>query len=95
MFVGLCKFGVELAGASSLKDKRHFIQRAKQKSLDRFKVFLSEVEALDQPEKAVLGLALAGSDEHFLRSVIHKLLAFLEESEGVRISEEAIEVFQW
>jgi len=95
MFVGLCKFAVELAGASSLKEKRNFLQRAKQKSFDRFKVHLSEVEDLDLRERAVLGFALAGPDENSLRTVIHKLLAFLEESEGVRISEEAVEVFQW
>jgi len=93
MIVGVCKFRINLPENQSLKEKRSFLQRVKDKIFARFKIALSEVDDLELRQSTVLGLALTGNDENQIRSILHKLLSFVEESEGVRIEEEQVEVF--
>jgi uncharacterized protein YlxP (DUF503 family) len=93
MIVGVCKFRIHLSEIQSLKEKRSFLQRVKDKVFARFKIALSEVGDLDLRQSTVLGFALTGNDENQIRSIIHKFLSFIEEREGARIEEEQIEVF--
>jgi uncharacterized protein YlxP (DUF503 family) len=94
LIVGICKFRLDLSENHSLKEKRSALQRIKHKGMDRFKIHLSEVEDQDLWNSAVLGFATVASDENHVRDLIHKLLSFLEESEGLRIAEEKIEVLE-
>ena len=94
MIVGICKLRLDLSENQSPKEKRSALQRIKQKGFDRFKIHLAEVEDQDRLNTGVLGFATVGNDENYIRDLIHKLLAFIEESEGLRIAEEKIEVFE-
>ncbi|MFO1520108.1 MAG: DUF503 domain-containing protein [bacterium] len=95
MIVGICKLRLDLPHLHSLKEKRQLLQRIKQKGMDRFKILIAEVEDQDLWQSAVLGLALVAGDENFVRDRIQKILSFIEESEGLRIGDESIEVFHY
>jgi len=95
LIVGICKLRLDLPDLQSLKEKRSVLQRIKHKGMDRFKVWLAEVEDQDLHQTAVLGFATVASDENFLRDLIHKVLSHIEEGEGVRIAEERIEVMHF
>ncbi len=91
MFVALCHFSVDSSAFPQSKDQAHFIQRIRDKVFARFKLLLSEVGSGDE---IVLAAALVNRDEHYLRSFFGKILEFIEESEGVRIVSEQLEIIQ-
>ncbi len=61
----------------------------------KFKIPIVEVEDQDLWQKAVLGFAVVGGDQNHIRSVIDKLVAFIEESEGVRFSDEEMDLLHY
>jgi uncharacterized protein YlxP (DUF503 family) len=95
MIVGICKVSLYLPENHSLKEKRRLLQRIKQKSMSKFKVMIAEVGDQDLWQKAELGFAVVGSQENLIRSLIDKCIAFIEESEGIRASDEEIEVIRY
>ncbi len=95
MIVGICKLKLDLSGNSSSKEKSHLLSRIKQKAFSKFKIPVSEVEEHESLEKAVIGFALAGKDENYIRSVFDKMLNFIEESEGIRFLDERMEIIDY
>lgn len=85
MFIAVCQFSL-----GSLSQSR-LIQRIKDKVFAKFK--LSLVEVGDEGE-ALLAVALIGKDENYLRSICAKLVSFIEESEGLRVEDEQLELIQ-
>ena len=92
MIVGICKLQLDLSGNCSPKEKGRLLARIKQKGLANFKINIAEVEEHEATSVAVLGFALAGSNENFIRSIFDKMINFFEESEGVRFEGERIEI---
>jgi len=84
MFIAVCYFSLDSSADSRLT------QRIKDKVFARFKLSLSEVGE----GGIVLAAALVSKDENYLRSLFAKVLKFIEESEGVRIESETLEVIQ-
>ncbi|MBF0491403.1 MAG: DUF503 domain-containing protein [Deltaproteobacteria bacterium] len=95
MIVGACKFTLELSAVFNLKEKRSVVSSIKQKIMNTFKVFVSEVEALEDLNTAVLGFALAGNDANFIRDLIDKITNYIEEHEGIKITYDKVEVLQF
>ncbi|MBL7685803.1 MAG: DUF503 domain-containing protein [Deltaproteobacteria bacterium] len=95
MFVGVCQFKLYLTEFSSLKEKRSLLARLKSKVSDRFHFPLVEVEKLDSLQDAVMAFSLVSHEENYVRSVIDKVLTYLEESEGCRIVDEKLEVLRY
>lgn len=95
MIIGICKLNLYLPENHSLKEKRHLLLKIKQKGMAKFKIPIVEVEDQDLWQKAVLGFAVVGSDTNQIRSIMDKLVAFIEESEGVRFSDEEIDILHY
>ncbi len=95
MIVGACKFTLDLFEVYSLKEKRSVVSRIKQKVMNTFKVYVTEVEALENLNTAVLGFALAGNDANFIRDFIDKITNYIEEHEGLKITFDKVEVLEF
>lgn len=85
MFLAVCYFSVEIDSDSRL------VQRIKDKVFSKFKLLLAEV---GEEGEVRLAAALVNRDENYIRSLFSKMLEFIEESEGVRLVNERIEVMQ-
>ncbi len=78
MFVAVCSLELGLYEVHSLKEKRSIVKRVIRRTQDRFRVAMNEVGALDDLERAEIGVALVGNDQSILNSVLDRLLQFVE-----------------
>lgn len=77
MIVGSLKVRLLLRQARTLKDKRQVVQSIKDKLRNGFHVSIAEVEELDNPRMAVLGIALVGSEAYPVRIALQKIVEAL------------------
>jgi len=78
MTVGIARVTFRLHGNQSLKEKRKVVKSLVDKSRHRFNVSVAEVADQDRHQKAVLGVAVIGSDARVLNAVLDHILAFME-----------------
>ncbi len=57
MFVGVLRLSLDIVGARSLKDKRSVVRSFKERARSRMHVSIAEVAALDDPRRAIIGVA--------------------------------------
>ncbi len=78
MLVGSARWTFQLRHVRSLKDKRRVASRIRDRVRAKFPVAISEVEALDDKRRLVLGLAVVGNDAVVLRSTLDRIAAFVD-----------------
>jgi len=59
--------------ASSLKDKRRLVKSFKDRIARRFNVSISEVDAQDNRRRAILAIAMVGSDAAYLAGALQQI----------------------
>jgi Uncharacterized protein conserved in bacteria len=62
MFVGVLQVELYIPGSGSLKAKRRVVRSLKDRIRANFNVSVSEVDAQDKWQRAVVGIACIGSD---------------------------------
>ena len=78
MFVAVCRLEIHLEGASSLKDKRGVLQSTIRRVRNQFRVSIAEVEAMENHNLAVLGIAAVSNDGGHARGLLEDVVRFLE-----------------
>ncbi len=78
VYVGVCRFELDLAGNDSLKGKRSVVKSLIQRARNRFNVAMAEVEDNDSHSVAVIGFAVIGNDKSFVNGCIDKIIDFVE-----------------
>jgi uncharacterized protein len=77
MIVGTLRVRLLLREARTLKDKRQVVKSIKDKLQNHFNIAVAEVEALDQPRLAVLGVAAVGTEAHPLKQTLGQIVEAL------------------
>ena len=77
MVVGALLMTLHLPASHSLKDKRQVVRSLTERVRHRFAVSVSEVDALDQWQRCVIGLACVSNDVAHVDSVIARAVDFL------------------
>jgi uncharacterized protein YlxP (DUF503 family) len=77
MIVGSLSVRLYLRESRSLKDKRQVLQSIKDRLHNEFNVSVAEVDALDNRQLIVLGVALAGREGGHVRQVLQKIVELL------------------
>jgi hypothetical protein len=77
MIVGSLLVRLLLRESRSLKDKRQVVRSIKDRLRNSFNVSVAEVEAQDNRQLAVLGLAMAGSETAQVRGELQKIVEAL------------------
>jgi uncharacterized protein YlxP (DUF503 family) len=77
VIVGLLKIDLALYEAQSLKDKRRVIKSIKERLSGRFNVSVAEIGALESRKRAVLGVAVVGTETAFLNSCLDTIVDFV------------------
>jgi uncharacterized protein YlxP (DUF503 family) len=77
MFVGSLRVRLLLRESRSLKDKRQVVRSIKDRLRNEFHVSVAEVDALDQRQLAVLGVAIVGAERTPVRTTLEHVVAAL------------------
>ena len=93
MTVAIARVTLFLGEAHSLKDKRMVLRKIKDLVRNKFNVSVSEVSENDRWQRAVLGLALVGSDRKFAESAMDGVLRFIREHVQVSNEEKELQSF--
>ncbi len=84
MIVCMIQFRIELPPLQSIKDKRRIVSSLKEKLSNKFPLSVAEVDMQDSMRYAQIGAALVTNSKTFGESLMHKVLAFVENNcEGV------------
>jgi uncharacterized protein YlxP (DUF503 family) len=79
MTVGSLRVRLLIREARSLKDKRQVVQSVKDRLRDRFNVSVAEVEAQDNRQMAVLGVAMVGAQAGHVRGALQQIAEALRQ----------------
>ncbi|MBI4366118.1 MAG: DUF503 domain-containing protein [Deltaproteobacteria bacterium] len=78
MVVGVLQLDLHLPGRHSLKEKRQALRRIKDRVAHHFRFPIAEVGHQELWQRAVLGCALAGSDDQDVRGLLTQVARFIE-----------------
>ncbi len=92
LVVGVARFVWVLRQSRGLKDKRGAIRRIKDRVTARHNVSVAEIGSQNDPQRAVLAIALAGSDGRAVRSYLDRVLDTIDEMYIAPMAERGIEL---
>lgn len=78
MIVGTLRVRLLLREARTLKDKRQVVQSIKDRLGQSFNVSIAEIEALDNPRSAVLGMAMVCNEAHPIKKTLGEIVNALK-----------------
>lgn len=81
MIVGVLRLTFEVP-AASLKEKRGIMRPIVERTRHRFNVAVAEVDGLDNPAAAVIGVAVVSNDARHADSQLQAILAAIEAMSG-------------
>jgi hypothetical protein len=90
--VGVLKLTLFLPENHSLKGKRGVIKRIKARVANEFNVSISECDAQDLWQRAVLGVAQVGSDAPYVEGALRQVVRFIEQMQLAELGPDEIEV---
>lgn len=94
MIVGAAAVEIHVHGSQSLKQKRGVVRSISQRVRNRFKLSVAEVGGQDTWQRAVLGLAAAGSDPVRIRAVLEQAARFIEEMHLAEVLHVDVEIVE-
>lgn len=92
MVVGICRIALFIPHARTLKDKRAVVQSIVGRVRARHNVSVAEVDAQDCCQRAVVGVAVAGSDARVVRRVLDNVLGIVDGCGESEVTDCAIEL---
>jgi len=87
MMVGVCEIHLHLPEVTSLKGKRKVIKGIKDRIRHRFNVSISELDAHDKWQRAVLGVAYINRERSVIDQVLHNVVGIIESTPTVLITD--------
>jgi uncharacterized protein YlxP (DUF503 family) len=91
--VGIARLTMFLGESHSLKDKRMVLRRIKDLVQNKFNVSIAQVSEDDRWQRAVVGIALVGSDRKFAESALDEVLRFIRGHVQVSNEEKELQTF--
>jgi len=91
MVVGVLELTLAVP-AASLKEKRGVVKRIVGRTRNKFNVSAAEVDELDNPGAAVLGIITVANDHKFINSVLNKIINFIDELYLAEIIDQHMEI---
>jgi len=91
MVVGVLELTLAVP-AASLKEKRGVVKRIVGRTRNKFNVSAAEVDELDNPGAAVLGIITVANDRQFINSVLNKIINFIDDLYLAEIIDQHMEI---
>jgi uncharacterized protein YlxP (DUF503 family) len=92
MIVGSARIRLLLREARSLKDKRQVVRSIMDRLRNGFNVSVAEVDAHDNRQLAVLGIAMVGNEVFPVRSALQKIVEALRSHPVAELIDHELEV---
>lgn len=84
MKIGILQLDLKIGDAFNVREKRRVLRSLKDRWHHHHNVSVAEVDYLDHPQHAMLGIAMVGSDTAFLESSLSKIV---ERARNDRVAE--------
>jgi len=94
MIVGVAVVELRIHESQSLKEKRGVVRKIAGRLQSRFNASVAEVGGQETWQRAVIGLAVAGSDETVVRRTLAKAVEFVDELHLAEILGSEIELMR-
>jgi uncharacterized protein len=91
--VGSLRVRLLLRESRSLKDKRQVVRSVKDRLRSTFKVAVAEVDALDNRQLVVLGIAAVSNEGSHVREILGQVLAALKSHPVAELLDHSIEMY--
>jgi uncharacterized protein YlxP (DUF503 family) len=95
LVVGVARFVLRMAANRSLKEKRRVVQRVRDRLRARHNVSVAEIGEQDEHRRAVMAIAMVGSDGKQVEASLRAILDGVEELYLAPMVERTIEVETW
>lgn len=93
MKVGILLVELYLSQSASLKQKRFFLQKIKDKLRNKFNVSIAEVDYQDKWQRSVIGISCINNNEKIINSTFDRIINFFEiTKDGYEIINKQIEI---
>lgn len=79
MHVAVCEIKLNLAGVTSLKEKRRIMKSLLRRLPQNFNVATAEIDYQDVWQTGMIGLVTIGNDSGYLHGTLEKAVAWIEE----------------
>jgi len=92
MLIGILQLELRIGDALNLRDKRRILRSLKDRWHHHHNVSVAEVDLLEHPQNALLGIVLAGSDAQHMESTLSKIVEQARRERYVELVDFQIEV---
>jgi uncharacterized protein YlxP (DUF503 family) len=92
MLIGILQLDLRIGDALNLKDKRRIVRSLKDKWHHHHNVSVAEVDALDHPQHAMMGVALVGNDARHMESTLSRLVEAVKKERYAELLDFRIEI---
>lgn len=92
MVVGAALVEIHIHDSQSLKAKRGVVRSIVQRIRNRFNVSVAEVAGQDTWQRAVLGIASVGNDAVAMRSLLERIVDFVEDLHLAEVTNSDVEI---
>ena len=92
MRTGACRIEILISQSFSLKDRRRVMNSVKHRLRNRFNISIIETSPGNTWNQGTFGIALVGEDERGVRSVVEKIVSFLDEDDRFDLCEVVLDV---
>ena len=90
--IGVCEIHLHLPEVSSLKGKRKIVKGLKDRIRHRFNVSVTELDAHDKWQRAVIGIAYINKDRIRIDQVLNHLVGVIESTPNLLLTDYFIDI---
>lgn len=92
MVIGVCRITLAVPESDWADSKRSVVKKVIARTRAQFNIAIAEVDDLDSPESAVIGLVAVGNDHCVVNAVIDKAVKFIEDSCIAEVDDYSVEM---
>lgn len=92
MVIGVASIEVHIPESGSLKTKRQYLKRIKDRVRNKFNVSIAEVDHNDLWQRTTLGVSVVSNEKRFANQVLSSVVDFISQINGVQMLDYSIEL---
>lgn len=92
MVIGVASIEIHIPESGSLKTKRQYLKRIKDRVSNKFNVSIAEVGHNELWQRTILGVSVVANERQFANQVLNGVVDFIGQINGVQILDYSIEL---
>jgi hypothetical protein len=91
MIVGIATVDLHIPESHSLKEKRYFLRRIKDKIRNKFNVSIAEVDDNDLWQRTTIGVVVVANDKKFANQILSQVIEHIKNDNSAVIIDYTLE----